>query len=106
MMEDFALGELGWTMQRFKTCTVIEYMKAAGGYWRNWERQTAWHSREIIFELIRGNPYYKNYDKPRRKGEIYNLSTDQKEEEDKPEDIVKEAKEYEAQLKDKDHAKR
>ena len=35
-----------------------------------------WMTRELVFELITGNPHYKQEDKPRRKSDIIKLSTD------------------------------
>ncbi len=43
-------------------------------------------TREIVWELIRGNPYYK--DKPKKKAELYTLSTNEKPK--KPDKITKE----------------
>jgi hypothetical protein len=51
-------------------------MMAASGYWKNWERNTGWLMREIVFELIRGNPNYKNESKPNNVKEILKLSDD------------------------------
>jgi hypothetical protein len=76
-IRSFAIGELGWTRDRYIHATIDEFNLAARGYWRNWERSVAWMSREIIWELIRGNPYYKPEDKPKRKTEMLKLSIDE-----------------------------
>lgn len=55
--------------------TLPEYFMAVSGYWRNWERDTAWLMREIVFELIRGNPYITST-KPDSPKEIFKISDD------------------------------
>lgn len=40
-------------------------------------------TREIVWELIRGNPHYKNEDKPKRITDIMKLSFDDKPEKKK-----------------------
>jgi hypothetical protein len=70
-------------MDRYLHSSINEFNHASGGYWRNWERQSVWPVRELIFELIMGNPYYKNEDKPRRKDQIIKLSIDLKDSEEK-----------------------
>lgn len=74
-IRSFALGELGWSMERYRDSTVYEFNKASLGYWRNWERQSAWPSREIISWMISGNPYIKQHEKP-GKQQIMKLSID------------------------------
>ena len=55
---------------------MYEFNEAAKGYWRKYEREVWWLSREIVWELIRGNPYYKPEDKPKRKTDIMKLNMD------------------------------
>jgi hypothetical protein len=59
--------------------TLYEFNMAATGYWRNWERSIKWMTREIVWELIRGNPYYKPEDKPKKITDVMKLSTDKEE---------------------------
>jgi hypothetical protein len=61
----------------YEFATIAEFNYAAKGYWRNWERQTVWLAREVVYMMIQGNPYIKSHDKP-RKEDIYHLSTDPK----------------------------
>jgi len=63
-------------MDRYLHATIYEFNEATKGYWRNWERQVAWLSREIIFEMIAGNPYIPKDDKPKSKFDLSKLSTD------------------------------
>lgn len=74
----FALGELGWSIERWRMATLAEFCMAADGYWRNWERDVAWLMREITFTLITGNPYIKDGSKPSTPKEIYKISDDDK----------------------------
>jgi hypothetical protein len=73
------MGELGWTIERWRSSTFTEFNYAAEGYWRNWERQTAWLMRELVYAQIQGNPYIKNEDKPRRSRDIFKTSDDKDE---------------------------
>jgi len=82
-LRSFALGELGWSLRRYRRSMVAEFNLAAGGYWRNLERTTRWMTREILWELIQGNPYYKAEDKPKRKDALMKLSIDEKEKKEK-----------------------
>jgi len=88
-LRSFALGELGWSLERYLKSTLYEFNEAASGYWRRWERETAWMSREIVWELIRGNPYYKKEDKPVRKSDVMKLSIE-KEEKRAPDKVTEE----------------
>jgi hypothetical protein len=72
-------GELGWTRERYLHATVEEFTEAIKGYWKKWERQTAWITRELIWTLIQGNPNIPNENKPKHKEEIYKLTDDKKE---------------------------
>jgi hypothetical protein len=56
---------------------MYEYNEAAKGYWRRWERDTKWLAREIVFELISGNPYYENNKKPKNKYDYMPLLMDE-----------------------------
>ena len=82
-IRSFAYGELGWSEDRLRHAGVAEFNLAARGYWRNWERNVMIMTREIVWELIRGNPYYKPEDKPKRKTELYKLSIDETEKKEK-----------------------
>jgi len=84
---------MGWTAERYRNSTIDEFNKASLGYWRNWERSTGLLIREIVFELINGNPYYKN--KPTHKDQILKLSIDKE-----PEILdLKEVKKFDDKLK-------
>ena len=48
---------------------------AVEGYWRNWERSTAWLMREVVFAMISGNLYIKS-NKPSNPKEIFRISDD------------------------------
>jgi len=72
----FALGELGWSLHRWQLSTLYEFNQAAEGYWRNWERNTAWLMREIVFTLITGNPNIKQGDKPINQMELWSITDD------------------------------
>lgn len=73
-MKDFALGELGWSLKKWKYSTFTELNCAIEGYWRNWERFYAAPMREICFTMITGNPAIKN--KPKSIQEYMKLSID------------------------------
>jgi len=64
-------------LERYRFATIEEFNLASSGYWRNWERNTAWTMREIGFSMIAGNPDIKQIDKPTRE-QILKLSTDEK----------------------------
>jgi hypothetical protein len=76
-MRIFACGELGWSLDKWRHSTLPEYIMAVDGYWRNWERSTAWLMREIVFEMINGNPHIKGT-KPASPKEIYKIKDDEK----------------------------
>ena len=67
---------MGWDLDRWRHYTLPEYFMAAAGYWRSWERDTAWLMREIVFELINGNPNYENSSKPKNSKQIYKIKDD------------------------------
>lgn len=77
-MREFALGELGWTLDRYLHSTLYEFNLAASGYWRNWERRTAWLAREINTVAIQGNPNIRKDLKPKSPADLFKLSTDRK----------------------------
>jgi hypothetical protein len=77
-MRAFACGELGWTLDRWRHSTLPEFNMAVDGYWKNWERSTAWLMRELVFTLVNGNPYIKN-GKPSSSKEIIKISDDSRE---------------------------
>ena len=71
------MGELGWTRERWRGSTFPEFGYARDGYWRNWERTTAWLMREIVFAMIAGNPNIKQTDKPGSAREIFEIRDDE-----------------------------
>jgi hypothetical protein len=72
---------LGWTEERFRRSSLFEYNLAVAGYWRNWERNTAWLMRNIIFYMVAGNPYIDKHNKPVSPQKILKLSDDKETEE-------------------------
>jgi hypothetical protein len=56
---------------------------AVDGYWRNWERTTAWLMREVVFAMIAGNPNIKKDSKPSSSREIFKIRDDKTERRDK-----------------------
>jgi hypothetical protein len=66
-------------MQRYLSATIYEFNKASEGYYRRWERDTAWLMREVVYTIITENAYRKAEDKPKSKKEIMELSIDKKE---------------------------
>ena len=74
-MRSFALGELGWTLVRYKSSTIYEFNEASKGYGRKWEKEV-WHTRELIWTIIQWAPFFKAEDKPKAKSDIYRLSID------------------------------
>jgi hypothetical protein len=56
--------------------TLYEYNEAVAGYWRNWERNTAWLMREIVYTLVVGNPNIPKEDKPVRSSNVYRIADD------------------------------
>jgi hypothetical protein len=71
------MGELGWTLTRWKGATFTEFNYAVDGYWRNWERFAAVPMREIYYVLIAGNPNIKASGKPHSVQEYMRLSIDE-----------------------------
>jgi hypothetical protein len=67
---------LGWSIEKWIRSSLYEFNLAAAGYWRNWERQTAWLAREINYIAIAGNPNIKQSAKPKSPADFYKLSTD------------------------------
>lgn len=70
------MGELGWTLERWRDSTFVEFNYAVGGYWRNWERFAVFPMREICYVQIAGNPNIKQSAKPRSSKEYISLSID------------------------------
>ena len=86
----FAIGDLGWSLEKYRGSTLYEFNESVKGFWRAEERRL-WHTREIVWEMIRGNPGYEN--KPTSKDQIYKLSSDE------PEKIEKTPKTTEQDVK-------
>lgn len=74
-LRDFAFGELRWSKKRYLKATIDEFNRAAAGYWRSWQRNTAWLMRELVFTMIQGNPYIKGT-KPGSSKEILKIWDD------------------------------
>lgn len=72
------MGELGWTLERWRGATFVEFNYAVDGYWRNHERFALIAAREICYNLIKGNPNIKESAKPSSIEEYWKLSIDQK----------------------------
>ena len=75
-LREFALGELGWSIDRWRYATLGEFNLAARGYWRNWERNTGWLMREVVYSMVAGNPYINKVDKPKSSKDILKISDD------------------------------
>jgi len=75
-IRDFAFGELGWSLERYRNSTIEEFNKASSGFWRQWERNTAWLTRELVYTIYANNPYIKGHEKPKRE-DIMKLSMDE-----------------------------
>ena len=88
-------------MDRYKCSTIYELNSAIKGYWRTWERNIAWMTREIVYMMIQGNPHIKSHDKP-RKEQLYHLSIDAEVKEEgrihTPEEVEEIAKELRKQM--------
>jgi len=79
------MGELGWSLKKWRYSTFVEFNYAVEGYWRNWERFAALPMREICYVNIAGNPNIKNSAKPRTSQDYLRLSIDgEKKETEKP----------------------
>jgi hypothetical protein len=81
-LRSFALGELGWSLERFLNASLYEFNEASKGYWRNRERDSSL-VRDIIFTLITGNPYIEKQNKPNKPSDLYKLSIDKEVKEEK-----------------------
>ena len=84
-LRSFAIGDLGWSLERYRNSTMFELSEALKGYWRNWERTTSWLARRLTFYLITGNPYIK--DKPADEKELWRLKDDEEEDKIKAKEI-------------------
>jgi hypothetical protein len=62
---------LGWSHEKYRSSSVYEFNEAALGYWRKWERDTAWLMREIVYAEMCGNPYIKQEHKPKSSRDIF-----------------------------------
>jgi len=49
---------------------------AVEGYWRNWERNTAWLMREVVFTIIACDSYIKKEDKPVNSRAVFRIGDD------------------------------
>jgi len=56
---------------------------AVSGYWKNWERSTAWLMREVVYAMVAGNPNINKDNKPKKPSDIYKISDDDKKAEKK-----------------------
>ena len=74
-IRSFALGELGWSLERYLHASLYEFNEASKGYWRNRERDSSL-VRDIIFTLICGNPNIDKNNKPNKPSDLYKLSID------------------------------
>ena len=90
------MGELGWTLERWKGATFTEFNYACEGYWRNWERFAAVPMREICYVMIAGNPNISKGSKPATSRDFMKLSIDKDEQvKARPtEEDIKAAQEY------------
>ncbi len=87
-LRSFALGELGWALDRYRGSTFYEFNEASKGYWRKYER-SLWQTREIIWTLIMGNPNIPKENKPQRKTDIMKLNIDKEEKPGRPSKVTK-----------------
>lgn len=63
---------------------------SSAGYWKRWELNTVWLAREIVWQLIQGNPDIKPESKPNSKEQLYKLSLDEPEIKSKQKEITPE----------------
>jgi hypothetical protein len=77
-IRSFAFGELGWSRERYLNATLEEFNHSVRSYWEDKDWQL-WHTREILWQMIQGNPNIKPEDKPKRKDQIYKLGVDKEE---------------------------
>jgi len=68
------MGELGWTLERWRNATFTEFNYASVGYWRHWERFVGIPIREICYTTICMTPGATN--KPSSAQEMWPLSID------------------------------
>ena len=86
------------SLDQYKNATLTELMLATAGYWRNWERNTAWLMREIVYTLIAGNPDIKKSNKPSKQA-IMPLSIDKVVKKFDEKETVSKAQNFENKLK-------
>jgi hypothetical protein len=89
---------MGWSLSQYKEATLYELNMSSRGYWKRWERNTAWLAREVMHMMISLSPDVKSSKKP-DKLDMMPLSIDKKPIKDDNIDVVKAAKEYENRLK-------
>lgn len=77
-LRSFAFGELGWSYDRYRDATIEEWNCAVKYFWehREWEM---WNTREIVWNIIQWAPFFKDEGKPKRRSDIYKLSSDKEE---------------------------
>jgi hypothetical protein len=63
-------------LERYYNSSIYEFSQAAKGYWRNMDRGIRWVGREILWQMIQGNPNIEGGDKPTSRKEIFELLTD------------------------------
>jgi hypothetical protein len=85
---------LGWSHEKYLYSSVYEFNEASKGYWRKWERKV-WNVREIIWEMNRGNPHYKDEGRYKRKQDIFKLSMDEEEKKEVKRPTIDEVKIFE-----------
>ena len=73
-LRSFAMGELGWTLKRWRDSTFTEFNYASSGYWRHWERFVGIPIREICYTNICMTEGVRN--KPASAQELWPLSID------------------------------
>ena len=69
---------MGWTLDRYLQSSLYEFNLASSGYWRNWERFTAWAVREINTIAIQGSDCFKHGSKPKSPTDLFKLNIDKK----------------------------
>ena len=73
-LRSFAMGELGWTLKRWRDSTFTEFNYASSGYWRHWERFVGIPTRELCYTTICMTPGATN--KPSSAQDMWPLSID------------------------------
>jgi len=73
------MGELGWSLERWRFSTFVEFNYAVKGYWRNWERFAGVPMREISWSNLIGSPVIKQSSKPNKPTDYMKFSIDEQE---------------------------